>query len=162
MDTLTHFQPFEIIKHLKLFYSIQHELFDLLEEQSMIYPLETRKAQARHGSIKFPDAYVLKKLLDKYKPNSILEVGGFLGFSTRWFLEISSKWNAKVTTIDPNLRCLIFDNPKWYLEKLISNFYPDKLEIIKAFFGRYESNINKRYERFEPKRDKDYIEKLIR
>ena len=118
MEFAKYYNPLDLLKHLKLFYKIQGELYKLLEKDNNDHSYKNKITHARHGSIKFPDAYIIKILLDTYKPQSILEVGSFLGFSTWWLLESSNKWNAKVTAVDPNIRHRIFDNPRNYVQQL--------------------------------------------
>lgn len=161
MKFAQYYNPLSLLKHLKLFYNIQAELFKLLEKDKNHHLNKSKTTHARHGSIKFPDAYIIKILLDTYKPQSILEVGSFLGFSTRWLSELSSKWNAKVTAVDPNIRHRIFDNPRHYVQQLNSKYYNENLEIITAFFGEIHFDIYKKYRNSEPKLEKKQVDELL-
>jgi len=161
MKFAQYYNPLDLLKHLKLFYNIQRELFELLEKDNNLHPNKSKITHARHGSIKFPDAYIIKLLLDTYKPQNILEVGSFLGFSTRWLLELSNKWNAKVSAVDPNIRHRIFDNPRDYVQQLNSKYYNETLEIITAFFGELNFDIYKKYRNSEPKLDKKQVDELL-
>jgi len=141
---------------------IRKELFGLIENHYMPHPLDHRFTHAIHGSVKLTDAYVLELLLEKYRPKTILEIGSFLGFSTRWILEISYEWGAAVTAVDPNIRHRIFDNPRAFVEGLNSKFYPDALEIETAFFGDCNFDVYHDYEYYEPKRDRNHVDELLK
>lgn len=160
MDLFKSYDPIDIYKHFKLFEKIKKDLFNLLANGESFYPLNIRLTHASHGSLKFPDAYILKRILYMYKPKTILEIGSFLGFSTRWLLEVSKNWDTRVTAIDPNIRHRTFDSPRQYVEKLNSLFYPNKLEILTGFFGSYDDHIYYDYEHYEPKRDRSYVDQL--
>lgn len=150
-------------KYSKLFRDNREELINTIANHEMSYPVEERLSHVKGGSIKFVDAYILKQLLYKYKPSTILEVGSFLGFSTRWLLEVSSPWNAKVTAVDPNIRHRIFDSPRLFVEKFNSKFYPNRLEIVSGFFGEYSSEYAYYdYEHYEPKRDRNFVDRLLK
>jgi len=90
-----------------------------------------------------------------------LEVGSFLGFSTRWLLESSNSWNANITSIDPNIRHRIFDNPRIYVEQFNSKYIPEYLDIKTAFFGSNDFDIYSKSELIKPKKDKKFVGKLI-
>ncbi len=150
-------------KYSKLFKDNEEDLLNSIASYKINYPIEDRTNHARGGSLKFTDAYVLKQLLYKHKPSTILEVGSFLGFSTRWLLEVSSAWDAKVTAIDPNIRHRIFDNPREFVESLNSQFYPERLEIVTGFFGEFSNEYAYYdYEQYEPKRDKEFVDVLLK
>ncbi len=104
----------------------------------------------------------MKQILHKYKPGAILEIGSFLGFSTRWLLEVTKSWSPKVTAIDPNIRHRVFDNPRGFVEKLNSDFHPGRLEIITGFFGHYDDNIYFDYEHYEPVQEREYVNGLVK
>lgn len=162
MDLFKSYAPFDVYRYFKLFRGIRRDLLDLLADREMVYSLDTRIMHAVEGSLKFPDAYILKNILHRYRPGSILEIGSFLGLSTRWLLEVSTGWNARVTAVDPNIRHRCFDDPRWFIERLNSGFYPERLEIVTAFFGAYGDYVYGDYRDYEPKRDRDYVDRLIR
>jgi len=162
MRLINYYNPIKIVKNLSLFYKLRKELFDLIAKGNIYYQPEIIKEQAKLGSIKFTDAHILKCLLEYFKPKQILEVGSFLGFSTRWLLESSNSWNAHITSIDPNIRCLIFDNPRTYVEQFNSKYIPEYLDIKTAFFGSNELiQYYYDYEVFKPKKSKKFVDKLI-
>lgn len=161
MNQLKYYTPFILAKRLVLFYEIQKELHNIFESEQTFHSISSKQTHARHGSIKFPDAYIITNLLNEYRPASILEVGSFLGYSTRWLLESSARWNAKVTAVDPNIRHRIFDNPRHYVEKLNSKYLSDRLEIETAFFGKINFDIYEKYSRSEPKLEKEQVDLLM-
>lgn len=65
---------------------------------------------ARQGSIKLLDALVLRDELRAARPSRILEIGSFLGYSTRWILENSQEFDSRVTAVDPQVVHRIFDD----------------------------------------------------
>lgn len=158
---MNYLNPFDLINSHNLFKKIRKEMFEIVDNSEYNYPSSVKATHASDGSIKFPDAYVLKKLLEEYEPASILEVGSFLGFSTRWLLESSYKWNAKVTSIDPDIRHRIFDHPASYLKKFNEMFYPERLEVIRGFFGTYGQYVYNSYERFEPKKSREEVDAIV-
>jgi predicted O-methyltransferase YrrM len=162
LDLLTSYNPLDIYRHYGLFKRIKQELADIVVQTPDNHPVGIKLLHATHGSLKFTDAYILKQILHKYKPDSILEIGSFLGFSTRWLLEVSRSWGPKVTAVDPNIRHRIFDNPRSFVERLNSEFYQNRLEIITGFFGPYDDNIYYDYEHHEPRKKRDYVNELIK
>lgn len=162
MDLITSFNPLDVYKYRGLFNGLKKELRDVIALTENKYPLDLRLGHAMEGSIKFTDAYILKQILHKYKPGTILEVGSFLGFSTRWLLEITKSWNAKVTAVDPNIRHRVFDDPRSIAESLNSRFYPDRLEIVTGFFGPYDDSVYHDYEQYEPKKERSQVDELLK
>jgi len=123
-----------ILYSLMIYSRIWRDLFTILGEN--LY--QNRKdlfREARSGSIKPTDAFIVAKLLCRHKPGRILEIGSFLGISTRCLLDVSASWNAHVTAVDPNIRHRIFEEPNRYVKKLTSHHNKDRLEIVTAFFG---------------------------
>ncbi len=161
MDLITSFNPPDVYRHYRLFNELKRELSDVIAGAENEYPTEIRLSHATEGSIKFTDAYILKRILHRYKPETILEVGSFLGSSTRWLLEVTKNWNTKVTAIDPNIRYRVFDNPRAILEKHNSRFYPERLEIITGFFGPYDDSVYHDYEQYEPKKGHEFVSELM-
>ncbi len=151
----------DLLGSLKWFRSIRGELLALIEESDVPYPMEVRFIHALHGSIKPSDAYILKALLEKHRTRTILEVGSFLGLSTRWLLETTSPWDARVTSVDPNIRHRIYDNPRRFLEKLNADFVPGRLEIKTAFFGNYDEGVYEDYEAFEPRLERREVDGIL-
>ena len=161
MELFNSYNPIDIYREYKLYGKIKKDLFEILAQTKSYYPLDLRILHANHGSLKFTDAYILKNLLQKYKPSTILEIGSFLGFSTRWLLEVSKSWNPKLTAIDPNIRHRIFDDPRSFAEKLNSDFLPNNLEIVTGFFGDYDEHIYYDYEHYEPNQTREHVDKLV-
>ena len=128
---------------------------------------ETRNDHVTHcvdGAIKLIDALSLLALIQDVKPQRILEVGSYLGFSTRWLLEITNTSGAKVTSLDPRVRHRIFDDLKGHLVKF-TNAFADRLELVDGFLC--ERNIKKllftylNYEpQWEPRAALDFLESI--
>ncbi len=162
LDLLTSLKPFDAYSYFSTYSRIRRELHDLIARTESSYPLDVRFAHATNGSLKFPDAYVLTEVLRKYRPRTILEIGSFLGFSTRLILETTREWSPGVTAIDPNIRHRVFDDPRHFVEELNSGFYPGRLEIVTGFFGSHDGSVYYDYEHYEPKKDRAYVDELIK
>jgi predicted O-methyltransferase YrrM len=100
------------------------------------YPPGEFVRHAQEGSIKFHDALILAELLEEHRPARILEVGSFIGFSTRWLLEISRPWDAAVTAVDPGIRHRVFDRPGDVLRQFNAAFLPGRLVVQRGFFSQ--------------------------
>jgi len=92
--------------------------------------------EARSGSIKPTDALIIARLMNRHRPFRILEVGSFLGVSTRWLMDVSASWQARVTAVDPNIPHRVFSEPRYFLERLTDYPACERLEIVTAFFGQ--------------------------
>lgn len=161
MSIITSFNIFDIYNHHGSFNEIKDELNDIIRSSESPLPVEDRLFHAHQGSIKFPDAYVLKKIIRKARPKTVLEVGSFLGFSTRWILEASTPFGSTVTAIDPNIRHRVFDNPRSFVEELNRDHYPERLKIVTGFFGPYDDGIYYDYETYEPAKSRTDVNELI-
>lgn len=93
-------------------------------------------SDARGGSLKPTDALIVGRLLERHKPLCILEIGSFLGLSTRFLLDATAPCGSKVTAVDPNIKHRIFSEPRRFVEKLNQRHIPGRLEIVTAFFGK--------------------------
>jgi len=140
---------------------IWRDLYLLLKEMDSPYPLGERLRQASHGSLKPTDALILDRILRRRRPRSILEIGSFLGLSTRWLLDSSRGWGARVTAVDPNIRHRIFDEPRLHVEALNRHCYPERLEIVSGFFGSYGEWVYDCYSQTEPCRSRDFVDSLL-
>jgi predicted O-methyltransferase YrrM len=138
------------------------ELFTRLEQEfarhvQAFYPNATQRElnHAYLGSLKRFDAMILAEHLQATKPKTILEVGSFLGFSTRWILEISSSWGAKVVSIDPGIRHRVFDNVQSHLLSFNRAFGEQgALTVVRAFFALPSQDLTRYlydYQTYEPK-----------
>jgi predicted O-methyltransferase YrrM len=92
-------------------------------------------AHALDGSLKLFDALYLRELLGALQPASILEVGSYLGFSTRWVLESSRDWAPDLTSVDPGVRHRIFDDPRRHFEQFTKP-HAGRIKQIDAYFSR--------------------------
>ena len=88
--------------------------------------------------------------------------GSFLGFSSRWILEVSSPWKAYVTAIDPNIRHRIFDRPRKCALQLNSDFI-HRFKLHEAFFGKLvrAPYYYYCYENYEPIIEKEAVDELL-
>ncbi len=86
------------------------------------------------GSIKLFDALALQSILIQTKPNKILEVGSFLGFSTRWILDNTVDWEPTVTSLDPRVRHRIFNQLREHLEEF-NRPHLQRLRCVDAYFS---------------------------
>ncbi len=161
MSLLTSYNPFDVYNHYSKFSSIRHKLTRIISGTEDSHPIEEKLRHAYEGSLKFADAYVLKKIIHREKPGYILEVGSFLGMSAHWMLEVSKPFNSIVTAVDPNIRHRIFDNPRSIVERLNAAYYPDRLEIVTAFFGYCDEGIYHDYEHYQPCLTREQVDKLI-
>jgi predicted O-methyltransferase YrrM len=85
--------------------------------------------------IKLCDALALARILEARRPSEILEVGSYLGFSSRWILETSSPWQAKLASIDPDLPDPLFGSPGEHFRRFNGPYLGTRLEAIRAFFA---------------------------
>jgi len=115
--------------------------------------------QAFGGSLKFADACVVKAVLAQYRPTTILEIGSFLGFSTRWFLECCRR-EARLTAVDPNIRHRIFSAPRDVLLHFNEAFVGRQLDVVTAFVGRVPERIAGYYSE-EVRENENFAEETI-
>lgn len=85
------------------------------------------------GAIKPIDALMLADLVTASGATRILEVGSFLGFSTRWLLDVTAGTSAHVTSLDPRVRHRVFDDLKGHLLAFCAPC-ADRLTCVDAFF----------------------------
>jgi predicted O-methyltransferase YrrM len=97
------------------------------------HPAELTR-HAVDGSIKLYDAIILGELIQALRPARILEVGSFLGFSTRWLLESSRAFGSVVVAVDPGIRHRVFDRPGDILRRFNAEFLPSRLQLVQGFF----------------------------
>jgi predicted O-methyltransferase YrrM len=93
----------------------------------------TRHAVA--GSIKRLDALKLAAAIATCRPTRVLEVGSFLGFSTRVVLDAAASSDATVVSVDPRIRHRVFDD----VGRHVVAFNPtDRLVCRDAFFAEVD------------------------
>ena len=85
-------------------------------------------------AIKVMDAAYLAEALQILKPKNILEVGSFIGFSTRWLLDRTQDWSAHITSVDPNLNDRSFQCPRGHVKEFNAQ-HLDRLKMIDAFLS---------------------------
>ena len=92
------------------------------------------KHHAWAGAIKTMDCVFIAQTLQTLKPKNILEIGSFLGFSTRWLLDHTQDWSAHITSIDPNIEHRIFQSPRRHFD-VFCNKHKHRLKTIDAFLS---------------------------
>lgn len=117
---------------------------------------------AIEGSITWNRASALAEFIYSARPNHILEVGSFLGMSSNFFMSIISEWEGRLTSIDPNVRHRVFDNPRQFYKE-VNNKWLDKITIIDAFWMNNTSIESGwwDYQNREPKKDLNQINAII-
>jgi len=102
------------------------------------------------GSIKLLDALYIRDVIADLRPKKILEIGSFLGFSTKWILDCSEA-DTKVTSLDPGVRHRVFDNVDEHVRKFCAA-YSERHMIIKAYLSEKDMLMFLHdYLKFEPK-----------
>jgi predicted O-methyltransferase YrrM len=94
------------------------------------------------GSLKPFDAHYLAVVLRRHKPASILEVGSYLGMSTRWILHVSEPWKASVTCVDPNIPHWSFKDPLMVRREFLQPFSHRSVENVVGFFSKVGEGMN--------------------
>lgn len=148
----------------KTYCKIRSELIYLLGKSTPELIPQEKLRNAVDGSIKFADAYAIGRILNEQRPKKILEIGSFLGFSTRWLCEMSSLWRARITAIDPNIKHRIFSNPQAILMEFNKKFIEKQtLHVVTAFFGKpfVDKDIKWRYKN-EVNNDQQHVDNLIK
>ena len=127
-------QELIFLKIRKQFNALRIEMMDLLAQKFPHDPsLYIR--EACYGGIKSYDAFVLNRLLYRYRPQAILEIGCFIGLSSRWILESTAAWKPKLVAVDPNIPHRVFEEPQQIYQEFTAKKFPDRLEYHEAFFS---------------------------
>jgi predicted O-methyltransferase YrrM len=130
---------------------LRAELAELVAGTKTPYPAEEMVRHALAGSIKVHDAVILARLVEESAPARILEVGSFLGFSTRWLLEASREVGSALISIDPGIRHRVFDRPADVLRRFNAEFLGSRLTTRRGFFSeRMSGGWYYDYEHYEP------------
>ena len=106
---------------------------------------------AVEGAIKILDALAIAEVLNASRPARILEVGSYLGFSTRWILEANADIGSSGTSVDPRVRHRIFDGVK---DPLLAFCAPhaSRLTCVDAYFtDRNDDMFLDYYLNYEPR-----------
>ena len=107
---------------------IINEAVEIAKEKTNLNHSEIKK-EIYNGSIKFKDIYFLEKL----KAKTILEIGSYVGISSKILLEILKP--IKLVSIDPNIKHRIFKYPREIYELLNKKYIENKsIEPINGFF----------------------------
>ena len=131
-------------------YISQQKLFRASVERQFGSSVNASEAitHALGGSIKLYDALGLRREIRRVDAKSMLEIGAFLGFSTRW--NLASLETVTLTSVDPNLRHRIFDDPRSHVMVFCAD-YKDRLEIVEVFFASPSDGPLWDYQNYEPR-----------
>ena len=88
---------------------------------------------ALHGSIMLNRAMALGYFVGVVQPKSMIEIGSYLGLSTKFFLDLMEPWGGRITSIDPNIRYRQFEKPRKYFKKLLENDW-SRIRCIDGFW----------------------------
>jgi len=117
-------------------------------------------AQGIEGSISWERALPLATFVSLCRPQSMLEVGSFIGVSSHFFSSVLAQWGGRLTSIDPNVRHRVFDEPRRIYHKL--NWVAEKQGRIRTqdAFWRSAMSIESGtwdYLNREPKRNASWV-----
>jgi predicted O-methyltransferase YrrM len=143
------------------FLRLHEELARIVEKTESCYSRTVLLRHAIEGSIKLRDAASLLHLLQGQKPARILEVGSFIGFSTRWMLEATRDFGSRVVSVDPNIRHRVFDNPGEILARFNAEFLNTRLVRKIGFFGEMSTPYYYDYETYSPLRTRAEVDALV-
>jgi predicted O-methyltransferase YrrM len=101
------------------FLAIREELRQMVQSQ---FPEKDLQREIWIGSIKPFDAHYFARVLRKYKPATILEVGSYIGLSSRWILEVTRPWKSRITCVDPNIPHWSFQDPRQIRMQFLQKF----------------------------------------
>ena len=125
--------PLSLLKQYNIIFA---ELRQIEAARPSESSLQSRLQHMQAGSIKFHDARQLVRLLETLRPQRILEVGSFVGVSSRLLLEASTPWQAEVVALDPNMRHRGIDQPAEVVRALNHAFLGKRLAMVEAFSTR--------------------------
>lgn len=124
--------------------SLRRRYADKHDSEAMIH-------HAVEGAIKIFDALAIAEVLGAGRPARILEVGSYLGFSTRWILEATASIGSSVTSVDPRVRHRIFDGVKEHLLAFCAP-HARRLTCVDAYFtDRNDGMFLDYYLNYEPR-----------
>jgi predicted O-methyltransferase YrrM len=136
----------DLFVHLQWEYrdSLRRRYGDKHDSEAMIH-------HAVEGAIKIFDALAIAEVLKASRPARILEVGSYLGFSTRWILEATAAIGSSVTSVDPRVRHRIFDGVKEHLLAFCALHAP-RLACVDAYLtDRNDDMFLDYYLNYEPR-----------
>jgi hypothetical protein len=143
------------------YHELQEELTRLVAQVESPCPPEQLVRHVLAGSIKLYDAIILAELIVRQRPKRLLEVGGFIGLSTRWLLEASRATKATVVSIDTNIRHLIFEWPADLLRRFNSTFSSRLVQRCGFFSRRISSDYAYDHEYYAPVLSRAEVEAII-
>lgn len=129
------------------FNTIRHEMIDIVKK---MFPEQSEEflPEVFGGSLKSYDAFMLEKIIRDIEPKKVLEIGSFLGLSTRWILNCTEEYKTRVISVDPNIPHRVFDEPRKVFMEFAAKKYRSRLEIVNAFFS--DGSLQNDYTRMYP------------
>ena len=114
-----------------------------IQKQLVLYNASKKKwntyegfqAQAFQGSIKRERALELGAMIDLCRPQRILEIGSFVGLSSHFYLQATSSWGGRLTSIDPAIPHRVFQEPRVVYHRM-NDYYGDRVQTIDAYWTR--------------------------
>ena len=151
--------PLSLLKQYNIIFA---ELRQIEAARPSESSLQSRLQHMQAGSIKFHDARQLVRLLETLRPQRILEVGSFVGVSSRLLLEASTPWQAEVVALDPNMRHRGIDQPAEVVRALNHAFLGKRLVMVEAFFDQVNlAGFYYEYEAHKPQLDHAKVDALV-
>ncbi len=92
-------------------------------------------SEAYGGGLKAYDAFELYKIIKKFKPQNILEVGSYVGLSTKWILKCTEPYESQVTSVDANIPHRAFGKPRDIFNDFVVPKYKNRLTVFNAFLS---------------------------
>lgn len=134
------------------FSHLQREYRDSLRRRyAAKHDSEAMIHHAVEGAIKILDALAIAEVLKAHRPARILEIGSYLGFSTRWILDATAVIGSSVTSVDPRVRHRIFDGVKEHLLAFCAP-HASRLTCVDAYFtDRNDDMFLDYYLNYEPR-----------
>lgn len=93
------------------------------------------------GSISWDRAASLATFVELCQPEHMLEIGSFLGLSSGFYLRLMEPWSGHLTSVDPNVRNKVFEQPRTIFNKVNSQF-SDRLHTVDGFWMQKTSADN--------------------
>ena len=94
----------------------------------------------RKGSIRWERAAAMAVFMDLCQPAVMLEIGGFVGFSSHFFLSLMQRWGGRMVSIDPNIPHREILKPREFYKRMNAPFVEaGRLHMIDAYWSNGES-----------------------
>eukprot|EP00928_Gymnodinium_smaydae_P028564 TRINITY_DN21749_c0_g1_i1.p1 TRINITY_DN21749_c0_g1~~TRINITY_DN21749_c0_g1_i1.p1 ORF type:complete len:343 (+),score=37.75 TRINITY_DN21749_c0_g1_i1:71-1099(+) len=103
------------------------------DEQQKYITRDVWQNHATDGSIRWDRAATLASFIQMCRPRHMLEIGSFLGLSSNFILRLMTPWRGEVTSLDPNVRHRVFDNPR-DIFNLMNREFRDRVHSVDGFW----------------------------